>query len=147
MGIPLSIAYPCHSERSEESPVFGFRFFTPFCSVQNDMVEYSPFAERKGLGACLLAILAPPRHPLRSRFARPLVLREGRTFLLSQPSWIPASAGMTVIVQDTPAGAYCNGEKLIGSNSLFACVSGAIPPGGGQIPLARVSSRIAARWS
>ena len=27
----------CHSEISEESPVVGFRFFTPLRSVQNDM--------------------------------------------------------------------------------------------------------------
>ena len=30
-------AHPCHSERSEESPVSGVRFFTPLRYVQNDM--------------------------------------------------------------------------------------------------------------
>ena len=70
MGIPLSIAYPCHSERSEESPVFGFRFFTPFCSVQNDIVRLSPFAERKGVRGMLAchprAAPASPAVSLRS---------------------------------------------------------------------------------
>ena len=50
----------------------GFRFFTPFCSVQNDIVWLSPFAERKGVRGmlachprtapgipCVLASLAP----------------------------------------------------------------------------------------
>ncbi len=71
MGIPPSIAYPCHSERSEESPVFGFRFFTPFCSVQNDIVRLSPFAERKGVRGMLACHPAPP--PASPAFS----LREG----------------------------------------------------------------------
>ena len=40
---------PRHSERSEESLAFGFRFFTSLRSVQNDMVGHSPLPSRKGV--------------------------------------------------------------------------------------------------
>ncbi len=33
---------PCHSEHSEESLMFGFRFFTPLRFVQNDMGGHPP---------------------------------------------------------------------------------------------------------
>ena len=39
---------PCHSERSEESLAFGFRFFTSLRSVQNDMVGHSPLSLAQG---------------------------------------------------------------------------------------------------
>ena len=34
---PVIPSTPCHSERSEESPMLSVRFFTPILSVQNDI--------------------------------------------------------------------------------------------------------------
>src|SRR5438552_7048 len=43
---------------------------------------------------------------------------------------------------------YCRGEKAEGKRTLFSCVSSRSgPPGGGQTPCCRASSRTRARWS